>query len=237
MTDSSRRLSYRLLAVGAFCLLSVAIFWAAFELGGSRMAAVAESRITALETQRLDLVEDNEKLRKRLSASERERVIIERSRQIDQETIRALKDQVKSGQDVHLLLRREVSYLKRLVRDGGKGAVQVRDLYLTPGSMPTKFHYSFTIVQIIQGVDQASGEVSLAIQGLDDGKAVTLRLQELPSAQPVQLTMDLEHFQTLQGTFEIPAGFEPKAVIISIEPNSESLLPTSEVFPWVAALR
>ncbi len=157
-------------------------------------------------------------------------MIIERSRRIDQETIRALKDQVKSGQDARLLLRRELFYLKRLIRDGGKGAVQVRDLYLTPGSVPTKFHYSFTIVQIIQGVEQASGEVSLAIQGLDDGKTVTLTLHELPSAQPAQLTMDLEHFQTLQGAFEIPAGFEPKAVLIGIEPSSELLLPTSEVF-------
>ncbi|MCG6897531.1 MAG: hypothetical protein LJE61_01850 [Thiocapsa sp.] len=232
MTDSFRRLSYRLLAIGLYAVLLAAAFWGGFELGVRRLSSGWELQLAALTAEVRSVVAERESLREGLATALRERVILERSHQIDREAARALTDQLKQAQDARLALNRELSYLKRLVQEGGRGAMRVQDLHLMAGDGTGAFRYSFTVTQMVPGFGEAEGRVRFEIEGHNGDTAMTLSLSDLPAAEPRELRVAFEHFQTLSGTFELPDGFEPSGVVVGIEPSSESLIPTLESFPW-----
>jgi uncharacterized membrane protein len=232
MPDSFRRFSYRLLAIGVCAVLLASAFWVGFELGHGRFSSVVSAEVVALKMESRALAEERDVLRDALAAAKREQTILERDRQIDREAARALTDQLKEAQDARLALNRELSYLKRLVQEGGRGAIRVQDLRLRTGGAPMRFQYSFTLSQLVPGFGESVGRARLEIEGRDDDGAVTLALRDLPGADPRELPVAFEHFQTLSGTFEIPDGFEPLAVVILVEPSNDLLMPMSETFPW-----
>ncbi|MBK1722384.1 DUF6776 family protein [Thiocystis violacea] len=231
MPDSFQRLSFRLLASGAFTLVVAAIFLIGFELGGGG-ASDSVSGVTSPDSLRVHLLKERDTLRALLAESERQRVILERAAQIDQEATRVLKDELKQAQDARLEVNRELTYLKRLVQTGGKGAIQVYDMRLSQGATPREFLYAFTITQLVQGFGQSTGSVQLTVEGTRDDETLSLGLGDLPSADPKSLSMDFEHFQNFQGSLEIPPDVEPKAIVVNIKPNSNLLLSTSVMLPW-----
>ncbi len=234
MSDSLR-LSFRLLAVGAFCLSMAAVFLIGVELGKGGEAPSSNNAAVAADSLRVHLLKERDTLKSLLAESERQRVILERAMQVHQEASKALREQLKEVEDARLEANRELTYLKRLVQGGGKGAVQVYDMRLIPGESPHDYRYSFTITQLIQGFGQSQGDVRLSVEGLRDDKSVVLGLDELPAARPNALRMDFEHFQNCQGTFTLPETFEPTSIIVEIKPKTPLLLPTSVTFPWAAA--
>jgi hypothetical protein len=235
MSDSFRRLSYRLLAGGLFAVLSAAALWAGFELGQARITAVARPEVIALEAERLGLIAERDALRNELAVAGRELVISERSRRIDRETARALQDQLKEAQDARLDLNRELSYLKRLVQEGGRGALRARDLRLTRAGGAKSFRYGFSVIQLVPGLGSSVGRVRFEIEGRDGTGPVVMALGDLPRAEPRVLPVELQHLQSLSGTFELPDDFEPTGILIGIEPSDDRLIPTSEIFPWAPA--
>ncbi|CRI64339.1 exported hypothetical protein [Thiocapsa sp. KS1] len=232
MADSARRLSYRLLATGLYAVLLAAALWAGFELGQERVTSIVQPEVAALDAERLALLAERDALRDELASALRERVISERDRQIDRETARALTDQLKQAQDARLDLSRELSYLKRLVQEGGRGAIRVQDLRLASDGRPKAFRYAFTLTQVVPGFGESVGQIRFEIEGRNAGGEATLSLKELPSAEPRALPIALEYLQSLSGSFELPDDFEPTGLLIGIEPSDNRLIPTSESFPW-----
>lgn len=232
MADSSRRLSYRLLAGGLYAVLLASALWAGFEVGQERVTSLLKPELAALDEERLVLVTQSDALRAELAAALSERVISDRSRQIDRETVRALTDQLKEAQDARLDLSRELLYLKRLVQEGDRGAIRVQDLRIVSEAASKVFRYAFTLTQIVPGFTDSTGYVRFEIEGRTPRGTVTLSLEDLPSAEPRALPIALDYLQSLSGSFELPDDFEPSGVLIGIEPSDDRLMPTSESFPW-----
>jgi hypothetical protein len=233
VAESSRGVSYRLLAGGFFAVLLAGALWAGFELGQERATSILQPELVELDEERLDLIAQREALREELAAALRERVISERSRQIDRETARALTDQLKEAQDARLDLSRELSYLKRLVQEGHRGAIRVQDLRIVSAGTPKAFRYSFTLTQVVPGFAESTGHIRFVIEGRSSDGVVTLSLEDLPSAEPRTLPIALEYLQSLSGSFALPDDFEPSGVLIGIDPSDDRLIPTSESFPWI----
>jgi hypothetical protein len=235
MSDSFRRLSYRLLGLGFYAVLLAATLWVGFELGQRRASAFMLPASTALEAERAALIEERDGLRDALAAALRDRVISERSHQIDREAARVLQDQLRQAQDAELRLNKELSYLKQLVQEGGRGAIRAQDLRLDSEGRPGAFRYTFTVTQLVPGFGSSAGKVRFEVEGRDREGVAKLSLGDLPNAEPRELSVDLEHLQTLRGTFELPEDFEPTGILIGVEPSDEGLIPTSESFRWAPA--
>lgn len=232
MPDSFRRLSYRLLAIGFYAVLLAATLWTGFELGQRRVSELMSAQIGAREAERVALVAQRDRLSDELALALRERVIAERSSQIDRETARALGDQLKQSQVAQLSLNKELSYLRQLVQEGGRGALRAADLRLASDGRPNVFRYAFTVTQLAPGFGPARAEVRFRIEGHNSQGAASLSLKELPDAQPRALPVQLEHLQSLSGSFALPDDFEPTGILIEIEPSDDSLIPIVESFPW-----
>jgi hypothetical protein len=139
---------------------------------------------------------------------------------------------VVAAQDERLALASEVSSLKRLIRAGGRSVVAVQGLRLATGEAQREFRYRFTVSQLIEDVGQTSGSIDIKLTGTQNGKDKTLTLKQLKGSQPTKLAMRFDHFQTFEGQLVLPAGFEPRALTVAINPKGDNLIASSETFPW-----
>lgn len=230
------RIWLRLLFMALVTVLVAAAFWVGFELGQARMSAMLQPQLAELDDKNRSGQRALSDALAEIAHLRQEGVVAERSLQIEREAAGSLQEQLKQAQDQRLELLKESKYLKRLVGDGGQGAVRVHDLLLTPGDGPEEYRYGFTVTQLVPGVGETSGRVLLALEGEQNGEVVSVPLDELPDASPTALAMNFEFFQKFDGVFALPGGFEPRGLSITIEPESKDLLRTSEVFPWLVAV-
>jgi hypothetical protein len=232
MAQSPARIWWRLLALAFYTLVLAGAFWGGFELGGTRVATTAAPELDRFRAERDSAVAELAALQSKVTELQQESAVLERSRQIERETAKSLQDQLKLAQAERLELIQDLTYLKRLVQEGGRGAVKVHDLRVQHGASPARFGYSFTITQLIQDFGETRGRVLLELTGSKGGEDVVIALADLPSADPRELEMGFEHFQTFSGHLEIPPGFSPRVLTVTIRPSSEQVAETSSAFPW-----
>lgn len=233
MSRQLMRLWWGLLGLALGAVLVAASFAVGFELGLTRGSAITDPRLETLLEERNSATAELAALREEVSELRQEGSVLERSRQIERETNKALQTQLKDAQDERLALVKEATYLKRLIKEGGKGAVRVHDLILASGEAPQSVRYRFTVSQLIPDSGETTGRVSLRVAGSQEGKDRELDMEQLAGADPSELNMRFDHFQSFQGELTLPDGFEPRLLTVIITPEGDRLAGTSEGFPWI----
>lgn len=173
----------------------------------SKHMRTAEGGCDALATQVSDLKEQN--------------IVLERSQQIDREVNCNLSKQTKEAQDERLALEKEVSLLRRLVREGGGGILQLRDFELEETEAPGKFRYSFTIRQLVQDFGESTGEIEVQVIGKRDGEETDLSLAKLAGNNRLRHKMKFKHFQKVQGSIKVPDDFKPEKLVVAVKPETD----------------
>lgn len=214
------------LSLGAVVIsVAAGAFWGGFVLGARSLGTESIQALQDLQRERAALTAELVGLRQ-------VSIACERTQRIDQERDRSVQEQLKAAQDERLALASEVSSLKRLIRAGGRSVVAVQGLRLATGEAQREFRYRFTVSQLIEDVGQTSGSVDLKLTGTQNGKDKTLTLKQLKGSQPTKLAMRFDHFQTFEGHLVLPAGFEPRALTVAINPKGDNLIASTETFPW-----
>ena len=214
------------LSLGAVVIsVAAGAFWGGFVLGARSLGTESIQALQDLQRERAALTAELVGLRQ-------VSIACERTQRIDQERDRSVQEQLKAAQDERLALASEVSSLKRLIRAGGRSVVAVQGLRLATGEAQREFRYRFTVSQLIEDVGQTSGSVDIKLTGTQNGKDKTLTLKQLKGSQPTKLAMRFDHFQTFEGHLVLPAGFEPQALTVAINPKGDKLIASTETFPW-----
>lgn len=187
----------------------------------------ALAEIQALKSERRDLKD-------RLIAAEEQVARLERAQSIDREAKRLAQAQLEELQHERHEFAKQVSALERLIREGGGGVVQVQDFELWETEQPDEFGYRFTVTQMIPEFGEASGRVSLRIDGkrLDDGKVVSRPARELEGSEPGSHRMQFEFFQHFSGKIRLPERLQPETLTVEIDPSVKNLISSSQTFAW-----
>ncbi|MDJ0807781.1 MAG: hypothetical protein QNJ78_13230 [Gammaproteobacteria bacterium] len=200
--------------------------WYGYQMGGGGL----QNRLSVFspsERERLDELEaEREELRRQLTMAQQ-------SAEMDQEAIRAIKEQVKRFQDERLKMEEELAFLRGIVSAGpDKKGLRIQKFKLTPALEADDFNYQFTVSQVVNSGIVAKGKIHISLQGLQDGKAVTLGLERLTKDKKSSQKMRFRYFQNLEGKLKIPEGFRPAKFIIEIKPESKKFAPVTEAFDW-----
>ncbi|MEA3275402.1 MAG: DUF6776 family protein [Pseudomonadota bacterium] len=215
--------------VYVFVTLLVLIAIGAAFYGGmmldDREQAAQERRVAAFAQERTALAEQIDELRQ-------QNIILGRTQQIDREANRNAREQLKGAQNERLALEKEVSFLRRLISEGGGGILQVKGLELAETDEEGKFAYSFTVSQLIQDFGLSEGDVEIKIVGEQDGKEATVPLAKLSGSEPKGHKMRFKHFQNFEGEIKVPSDLEPASLIVEVKPKTKKLIPITETFAW-----
>lgn len=151
-------------------------------------------------------------------------------------TIAGLK-RTLANRDTELakLKQEQAFYAKLIGGDGARTGLGVNGIALTEVKRTTAWNFTVTLVNTAENADVARGSLSLAIEGVTDGKLVTLAWAHVAGAAGKQgLLFAFKFFQQVQGSFVLPHGFVPNRVTVTLQPDGGPSI--SRALDWNAAL-
>lgn len=149
---------------------------------------------------------------------------------------KTLKDQEAQVQEQ----KRQLAFFERIMRPtGDQLGVVIDNLSLQETNVPGLFHYRLALTQPAKKRELFRGQVQIRLEGSLGDKSKTLGSREL-GMKVGEGRYALRYFQLLEGNWQLPEGFIPDRVRISIpkegrQPAQELLVEWAEVLkPLVA---
>lgn len=148
-----------------------------------------------------------------------------------------LKDQEAQVQEQ----KRQLAFFERIMRPTGEQVgVVIDNLTLQETSIPGRYHYRLALTQPAKKRELFRGQVQIKVEGSQGDKPITLGSREL-GLKVGEGRYALRYFQLLEGNWQLPEGFVPDRVRITIskdgrQPAQELLAEWGEVIkPLVVA--
>jgi hypothetical protein len=239
MADSFSRLVVRAYAPrrraliwGAGVLLAIVILYAAFELGrydagfrvvdSVRGALSASARIRGLEAE-------NEKQRTQLEAAEV-------ARRVDREGYKQVERSLGDMQSQIARLNQDLSFYRGLVQPESLIHVKVQQMQIVPEGAPGEFHLKFVLMQTGKPDSVVAGNATISIDGLMQGKPLSLAFAQVTPNHRVTLAYSLRYFQDYDEPIQLPKGFEPTRIGVEIRSGRDKDLSHGfrQAFVWKA---
>ncbi len=196
--------------------------------GGYDVIAAAEERrafenhIEALEK---DIVDLNERL-----------TLLTTHREIDREayteveaSLAELQGKIQEQQDALAFYRGIVS------PEDGLSGLRVQDLRLSRGNDEREYTIRLVLVQAMKHDRKVSGDVSLNIAGVQDGKETSYSYTELmPADAEPEWAFSFRYFQDFNRPLVLPDGFTPERIDVRVESKTRSIASIEESYSWLS---
>jgi hypothetical protein len=158
---------------------------------------------------------------------------LQRSNQIDQEAMRAVREELKVFQDQQLQLEEELAFYKGIASSGTvKPGLRIHGFELKSVQEPGQYRYRFTVSQVLKDFGVTEGKILLNVHGMRGGEVASLSLDEVTDDGQDDLKMRFRHFQIVEGILKLPEGFEPDQVVVEVRPENEKLESANRSFAW-----
>jgi hypothetical protein len=106
---------------------------------------------------------------------------------------------------------------------------------LEPLPDPRAFAFALTLTQNLKKSALTEGSAEIAIEGVRDGKVVTVPWRELSGREDgAPLRFSFKYFQRLEGTLALPQGLVPNRILVSA--SSAGGERAEQAFNWNDAL-
>jgi hypothetical protein len=213
-------------------LFAIAMLYAAFELGrydagfrvvdSVRGALSASARIRGLEAL-------NAKQSAQLEAAEV-------ARRVDREGYKQVERSLGDMQSQIARLNQDLSFYRGLVQPDSIIHVKVQQMQIVPEATTGQYHLKFVLMQTGKPDSAVAGSAALSIDGLRQGKPLTLTFAEVSPTRRVSLAYSFRYFQDYDEPIQLPSGFEPTRVGVEIHSGRDRDLSHSfrQAFVWKA---
>ncbi|MBL0458217.1 hypothetical protein JD499_13535 [Aeromonas enteropelogenes] len=138
-------------------------------------------------------------------------------------------------------LKRQLAFFERIMRPTGEQVgVVIDNLTLQETSIPGRYHYRLALTQPAKKRELFRGQVQIRVEGSQDDKPRILTGRDL-GMKVSEWRYALRYFQLLEGNWQLPEGFVPDRIRVTInkdgrQPAQELLVEWGEVIkPLVAA--
>jgi hypothetical protein len=211
-------------------LLAAGILYAAFEFGrydagfrvvdSVRGALSASRRIRSLEAE-------NENQRRLLEAAET-------ARRVDREGYAQVAQSLGDMQSQIARLNQDLSFYRGLVQPESLIHVKVQQMQIIPDGPPGQYHLKFVLMQTGKPDKEVIGNAVITLDGLLQGKPMSLTYAQVSPNHHVSLAYSLKYFQEYNEPIELPTGFEPTRVGVEIHSGKDANHSFRQAFVWKA---
>jgi hypothetical protein len=203
-------------------LVIVMLLYAAFELGryDAGFRVVDSERLRALEAE-------NAAQRTQLEAAEV-------SRRVDREGYKQVERSLGDMQSQIARLNQDLSFYRGLVQPDSSVGIKVQQMQIVPDANAGQFKLKFILMQVGKQKSSVTGTLAVKVEGLQDGKPLSLSLSELGADTHSSLSFLFRYFQDFEQRLQLPAGFEPTQVRIEIHSGRDTTHGFHQAFVWKA---
>lgn len=190
--------------------------WSLFEFGRYRAGydqSAARIERDALERERKHLARQVEDLRE-------QKVVLERTSQIDRQSYSDLQTTLKNLQNEILELKEELAFYRGIVspRDTTPG-LRLQSFHVVPSGVPRHYRYTVVLTQVLKNGATTRGKVRMNIDGMRKGRQASFSLAQLSEKHINEIDYKFKYFQNIEGEIVLPAGFVAQRVTVQVLPD------------------
>ncbi|MGY4027149.1 DUF6776 family protein [Aeromonas rivuli] len=145
-----------------------------------------------------------------------------------------LQQQLKSQEAQSQELKRQLAFFERIMRpEGEQSGVVIDNLTVQGSSVPNRYHYRLALTQPAKQRELFRGQVQIRVEGSQNDKPKILNGRDLQMKAGAG-RYSLRYFQLLEGDWQLPDGFVPDRIRVTIskegrQPAQELLVEWNEV--------
>lgn len=161
---------------------------------------------------------------------------LQRAAQIATVAAQDLRRSLADREEEISALRADLAFYSSLVGSGERhGALAVHGVQLQPVPDSRAFNITIILTQSAQRGEENSGKVTLAVQGVRNGKLERLSWKEITTPESSDgLSYAFRYFQQLHGSIMLPEGFTPNRLRVELIPDHGDNI--SHIMAWSDAL-
>jgi hypothetical protein len=149
---------------------------------------------------------------------------LQQQHKTDATTLDALRTTMASrDSELQTLKQQQAFYAKLIGIDGDRSGLGVHSIALTPVPGTAAWNFVATLVNTAENADSARGTLTLSVEGVRNGKLVTVAWPELAgTGAKGGVAYAFKFFQQVRGSFMLPKGFLPNRIDITLHPERGS---------------
>jgi hypothetical protein len=157
-------------------------------------------------------------LRTRFARTEARNAVLERESDVLRQANRMLREQESIRQAELNRLQSELDFFRRLAGTGGtQEGLDVYRVELQPTASARVYQFVLTLTQNIRRAAVISGQVAIAVEGVQDDRPVTLTWDDVSAGQGPAPAFRFKYFQQLEGYLALPEGFGPTRLVLILD--------------------
>jgi hypothetical protein len=224
----------RTFMVRAFLVLLILIAgYLVFEYG--RISAGYDTLDAANERRELEAHIDS--LDDEIVALKQEVALQETHREIEREAYKEVEDSLVALQAKIVEQQDAIAFYRGIVSPAdGKPGLRVQDFKLSRSGEEREFNLRLVLVQAMKHDRKVSGDVTLSVEGSEDGAEKSYSLTELlPAGAEQGWPFSFRYFQNFDRQIVLPDGFTPERVHVEVRSKTRSISSIEESFAWATS--
>jgi cell division protein FtsB len=158
-------------------------------------------------------------------------------REIDHESYKEVEASLTSLQSKIQEQNDAIAFYRGIVSpEDGTAGLRVQDMKLTRGTTERAFNVRLVLVQSLQHDRKVSGDVSLSVEGEQDGATTTYDFaQLLPDEADGSWPFSFRYFQDFDREIVLPDGFTPERITIEVHSKTRSIKSIERSYSWATS--
>ncbi len=216
----------RMLVVGCLVVAGIAMLFAAYRYGLYRYDLVSGNTLE-LNTRIGEQQREIRRLRKAL-------VDAEVAARVDRGTADELRASLAQMHDAQAHLTEEVTFYRSLMAPSSlERGLQIAELALLALDGAGAYRYELLLTQVEARRAVVQGSVTVDVVGERAGQQVVLPLTEIEPNADYPLQYRFRYFQDFSGTMQMPEGFEPLRVVVTVTRQGSREANLQRTFDWL----
>lgn len=164
--------------------------------------------------------------------------LLESHRDIDREAYKVVELSLTDLQVKIQEQQNAIAFYRGIVSpEDGKPGLRVQDLQLTRGNAEREYNLRVVLVQSMKHDRKVSGDVSLSIEGSQDGVATSYNYTQLRhESADKDWIYSFRYFQDFEQQLMLPDGFTPERIKIEVNSKTKSISSIEASFSWTSSL-
>jgi hypothetical protein len=185
-----------------------------------------------------ELWQENQVMSNTIVTLEDRIVMLERTAQVERQTVVMLQGEMIKQQDEVFKLREELEFYQGIMSSAGESrGLNIQGLRIVETSQPRSYYFKLILTHVSKSAKIAAGKLSILLEGVQDDILRTIDIRELMLSKSLSLNFKFSSFERIQGSIMLPDGFVAHRVIVRVRQEGRKTTPEMErIFDWTKAM-
>ena len=185
-----------------------------------------------------ELWQENQVMNNTIVKLEDRIIMLERTAQIERQTVVMLQGEMIKQQDEVFKLKKELEFYQGIMSSAGESrGLNIQGLRIEDTSQPRNYYFKLILTHVSKSDKMAQGKLSILLEGVQDDIPRTIDIRELTLSKSLSLVFKFSSFERIEGSIMLPDGFVAHRVIVRARQEGKKTTPEMErIFDWTKAM-